>query len=280
MTHWKREQSRATKGRLDDMKAKWTDDNYVTAYQLARDGHPDAQIAKIIGVLPETFREWKQKRPALVNSLARGRGEVDDPVTTPATVASFFEYVYNQLPEAEREVFEEILMLHETDSGIECVEAMLKNHGKRMRQHLFFHALVRNNFMIAQACSFVNISHRTFLNWKTRDPDFAELLETLHEYKKDFFEGALVKLVAKGDSAATIFANKTLNKDRGYGDKMTLDVQGAINHTHQHEHEHRLSIGELDLSIETRREILAAIKQANQQRERTITPLITKGRTA
>jgi len=47
----------------------------------------------------------------------------------------------------------------------------------------------------------------------------------LKEYKKDFIESKLIKLINEGDTAATIFAAKTQLKDRGYIERQ--EITGA-----------------------------------------------------
>lgn len=65
-------------------------------------------------------------------------------------------------------------------------------------------------------------------------------------------------LVKQGDSAATIFASRTLNRDRGYDPKLTVE------HTGQVQHSHVLSLETIipQLSPKAQREILAAIEKA------------------
>jgi hypothetical protein len=116
----------------------------------------------------------------------------------------------------------------------------------------------------------MNMSRKTFENWVTHEPEFGELMNEIHEHKKNFFEAALVGLVASGDSSATIFVNKTFNKDRGYNDKIELSVEGSVQHEHVHAHVHaHISVDELDLSLEVKREILQAIRLRNRQNDTT-----------
>lgn len=76
------------------------------------------------------------------------------------------------------------------------------------------------------ACEEAGITRVTLNNWEKADPDFAAQIADLAsiERKKDFVEAALLKLVAAGDAAATIFASKCLNKDRGYVEKKEVAV--------------------------------------------------------
>jgi hypothetical protein len=87
------------------------------------------------------------------------------------------------------------------------------------------------------------------------DPEFAELVDEIHLHKKDFFESKLVELVQSGDSSATIFANKTMNRDRGYGDKTTIEHTGTVV-----VEQRVVQIGDLALPVDVRRAILGAVR--------------------
>ena len=68
------------------------------------------------------------------------------------------------------------------------------------------------------------------------------------------------------DSNLSFEENKTFNKDRGYNDKIELSVEGSVQHEHVHAH---ISVDELDLSLEVKREILQAIRLRNRQNDQT-----------
>ena len=68
------------------------------------------------------------------------------------------------------------------------------------------------------------------------------------------FEQAFIGRVAAGDTAAVIHAVKTKCRDRGYNDKVEVVHSGSITN------EHTVSIAELDLPIETRQEVLTALR--------------------
>ncbi len=83
-----------------------------------------------------------------------------------------------------------------------------------------------------------------------------EVVKQTHEAKKDLFESALVGLVKQGEPSAVVFANKTLNRDRGYNDK--VEVTHVLGEQH--------SVEDLQLSLEQRKEILAAIRDAQTKK--------------
>lgn len=71
---------------------------------------------------------------------------------------------------------------------------------------------------VTEACKAVNIGRTTFYRWIEDDPELKQFLHSLDvaQLKKDFIENALMKKIGEGDTACIIFANKSLNKDRGY----------------------------------------------------------------
>jgi hypothetical protein len=235
-------------------KTSWKDEFYVTVYELARDGVSETQMAKSLGVSTTCLRRWKKSKPALGDAIERGR--VVGGGMSPT--AGFHEYIFQKLPPHLAELYNEIEAVESEPNGIQRVEAMLVHQGKRARQHLFLHALVTSNFNVSRACSTVNISRKTFESWVTSEPDFQELIQEMDFHKKNYFESALVALVARGDSSATIFVNKTINRDRGYNEKLDVNVSGNIEHQHSHS---VISMKELSLPLEVRRIILAALRE-------------------
>lgn len=223
---------------------------YVTAYELARDGLSDEQIAKALGVTGITFRRWCRRRPALADATARGRHHRD-----PAEALTFHEYVYNHLSPNLRDLWGEIQDCQELTNGVERVEALFKHHGIRARQHLFIYALTQSLFNVSGALRKVGLPRKTFESWCANDPEFAELIDEIHWHKQNFFEQAFIGRVAAGDTAAVIHAVKTKCRDRGYNEKIEIEHTGTVHH------EHTVSVAELDLPLDTRRAILDALRR-------------------
>tara|TARA_R110002167_G_scaffold45677_3_gene137151 strand:- start:265 stop:1017 length:753 start_codon:yes stop_codon:yes gene_type:complete len=238
------------------MGSKFKDEYYVTVYELARSGMSENKMSKNLGVSTVTLRSWKKKNKALRDAIDRGRNSKGK-----MTTQKWFDYVYQKLPANLMKIWDEIQDLEAQPNGIQKIESLLETNGKRARQHIFLHALVTANFNVSRACSVCNIPRRTFENWVTNEPDFSELMNEINVHKKNFFEASLVGLVARGDSAATIFVNRTYNRDRGYNEKVDVNVIGKIEHEHVHAH---ISIDELELGLEVRTDILKAIRKRNQ----------------
>lgn len=99
--------------------------------------------------------------------------------------------------------------------------------------------------IIAHAAEKVGIDRTTHYKWMNDDSEYKTAVSELKEYKKDFIESKLIKLINEGDTAATIFAAKTQLKDRGYIERteltgadgkdlnynVTLDLGGNTKHT-------------------------------------------------
>ena len=229
--------------------AKWKDTFYVKAYQLARSGLLDEGIAAGLGITAATFRVWRSKRSAFRKAIEDARG-IDK-----GSPQTFIEYVYRVLPPNLKSLVDQIEASSKEKNGIVRIEKLLANAGRRIRQQLFVHSLVASNFNVSRACSKVVITVRTFRNWLENDHEFAELMDEIHYHKKNYFEGGLFALVGAGDTQATIFANRTFNRDRGYNEKVEVE------HTGQVDHKHSVSVDDLDLPIETRKLLLKAVRE-------------------
>lgn len=220
---------------------RWKDSYYVKAYMLAREGMKDNKIAAALGVSRVTFLKWKRERKALRWSLKQARK------TSGSRAAAFGDYVARRLPDHLKPVWDRLEATDDMDNPERRVEALLSGHGEDVRQHLFVHAFVSSNFNKAEACRRVNVSLKTLNRWMQNE-EFVQLCDQLFEMKKDFVDGQLMGLVASGDTAATIFAAKTLLKDRGYDTKQTVEHTGQVKHSH---------INFESLPLNLRKEILA-----------------------
>lgn len=240
---------------------------YVTAYQYARDGMSDEQTAKSLGVSGNTLRRWCTKDKALVDALERGR-EVDSGGKTNTT---FRDYVYRHLAPDLQKLWDEIDECAELENGVERVEALLHNGGKRARQHLFIHALTSSAFNVSASMHKMNMTRKTYDGWCANDPHFAELIDEMHFHKDNFFETAFMRRVQAGDTPAIIHAVKTKLRKRGYGEKIEVEHTGTV------KHEHHIDVSTLGLPLATQRTILDAMRaQQAKLVEATVgTPTLT-----
>lgn len=234
--------------------AKFDPRMYVTAYELAREGHSDEQIAGALGVAGNTLRTWARKRPAFADALARGRA-----ANTPGGGQDFADYIYQHLPAKLQELWEQIHECKNLVNARERVEALLAGHGTRARQHLFVHALVRTTFNVSKALRMLCISRKQYDYWCSSDPDFHELMDEINWHKNNFFEQAFMMRVAAGDSPAIIHAAKTKLRHRGYNEKHEVEITGQVNHLHAH-----IDIAQLDLPVDVLEQVLMAVRAQQQ----------------
>lgn len=237
------------KVRTDDKRPKWEDKFYVRAYRLARDGHSDASIHGALGVKKDTWYHWLKVRPALQEAVDEGREAKS------GGVGKFVEFVKGKMP-AELVPMWEALTGDKEELRAEAIghmATMKKSH----RQHLFVRAYISCRFNVSMACRLVGINPLIPAAWRRADPKFKKMMETIHEAKKDFFEDALMDLVAARDTSATIFANRTVNRDRGYDQRVTVKIEGEVKQDHV--------IRVADLSQETLAKLLEETRAKKQR---------------
>ena len=171
------------------------------------------------------------------------------------------DYVFKRLSLGQQKLWGKLQKLDDLKKPTEVIEALLEKHGKLARQNMFVYAWTSSNFNISASLRKVNISRSTFTKW-CQEKYFKELITEIEWHKKNFFENHLMTLVASGDSSATIFANKSFNADRGYMDKKgvthDVNVHGGITVSN-------INVKDLHLSIECRKELLAAVRLKEKQ---------------
>lgn len=241
--------------------SKFKPEYYVTAYRLARAGASDRGMAKALGVRAETLARWAAKKPAFAEAVRRGREEG-------GSVESFKEFIHGRLTGRAREMWDELERAEKafTEGGsadrLEEVLRMMADGGERVRQQLFVHALMASGFQPSVAARRTGVPMSVVKAW-LKDRRFGAMIAQVHQCKKDFFEGALIELVRKGDSAAVIFVNKTVNRDRGYSEKSPEDA------TRRHEHVHRLILD--DLPADVKRALLDSVRRKQLEYDGNIT---------
>jgi hypothetical protein len=229
-------------------RSAWQDSFYLLAYELARAGLEDKRIAQALGVDHHTLAAWVKARPALREALAKGRNKA----------VNFRDHVRGWLPPELRQLWDTLDQFDSAEDGPALAAALLEGQGAKARKHLFAYALVACNFNVSAASRKVGISHNLYYEWLRSDEEFRELIREIRSQVRDFFEAALVELVGRGIPSVVIFANKTFNRDRGYGDKPPEPPEGP-----------RADPGVLDLaSLDLSPEVQAALLEAIRRHER------------
>lgn len=229
-------------------KNLWKEEHILQIYQLAKQGFSNKGISQALGVRYIDFIRWSKTKLSVINALQEARkGE--------GGTETFRDFVYGSLPPDLQKLWKEINRVSDGRTLSSRVNALLRPISRKNRQHLFLYALIYCNFNMTRACKVLNLPKKELQLW-TDDPEFTALLAGIHQCKKDFFESALMRLVKKGDTASVIFANRTLNRDRGYNDK--VEISGEISHNHQ------VSIDQLNLPLEVRQQLLQAVRERKQ----------------
>lgn len=209
-----------------DNAPKWRDTFYVRAYILAREGLKDGAVAAALGVSRLSVVKWKKRNKAFRVALKLARKP------HLSKTEAFNEFVLGRLPDRLKPLWDRLHAAETTANPERRTEELLAGQGEHVRQALFAHAFFAANFNKAEACRRAGVSYAAVKKWMT-DPAFQELMGVLQEARKDFVEGCLLNLVAGGDTAATIFASKTINRDRGFDTSKKIvehRVSGAVDH--------------------------------------------------
>jgi hypothetical protein len=199
-----------------------------------------------------TFKSWRKKLPALEDAFNQGKKLAE---------MSFQEYVYNRLPSKLKTTWDKITEWDDHPNATRRIYNLLCSHGIRARQQLFIHALINKNFNVSRALESMCMSKQQLFNWTKTDPNFSELLDEIEWHRKNFYEDKLFDLVKEGNAAATIFVNRTKNRDRGYGNKIEVEHTGNISHSHKHV----IDLESLNLPLELRKQILNCIEESQMK---------------
>jgi DNA-binding protein Fis len=223
----------------------------IDAFILASSGAPESQIAKSIGITEATLQEWKKRHDEFGYALETAQRKRSDPKSDDTLSG----YVYKHLSDEARAVWDQLEYLEDSDNARASIEELFKSDtNQRLRQQMLVHAIAHKTFDVSAALTMVGVSRGQLRKWLERDPDFATLWEELNFHKKNFFEQGLLDLVKARNPFAVIFANKTINADRGYAEKVKVEHSGTINHVHTH-----IPIGELKLPFEVRAQVYEAM---------------------
>lgn len=195
-------------------------------YRLALTGLSRSGIARAVGTDKRTFKKWMVRHPEVKKALDMGYGR-DSSKPFVGGKQTFIEYGLTCLPPKLHDLWKQLNDIDDEQGTEKRFDMLMADKGKAVKQQIFLHSLISTNFNKFKAMRRACVNHYQVDKWRREDPDFADLVNHVHEMKKDFIEGCLMGLIGGGDSAATIFASKTLLQDRGYGAKVTIKHEGG-----------------------------------------------------
>ncbi|MCL2561771.1 MAG: hypothetical protein FWE10_05560 [Rikenellaceae bacterium] len=102
---------------------------------------------------------------------------------------------------------------------------------KEKEKELLPEAMRKAGGIVSYACAKLGIDRRTYYRWLKDDPELAAEIEDIKDERLDIVEDALFKRIEAGDTAAIIFACKTLGKKRGYTEKQEVEVSGSMTYS-------------------------------------------------
>ena len=226
-------------------KKKVTLEFLLTFYEAFLREYEVTKIAASLNTTVGTLYKWIDKFPELYEAkqIAEQRRK---------SASTFTGYVYKHLSEEAKAVWDKIQFWESCEDASSKVDAMLSGRPTKLRQEIFVHALIHYGFNLSEACRIACVSRQTVETWRKADYSFLQLLEEIEWHKRNFFEHALVDLVACRNPGAVMFVNRTKNADRGYGEKSEVQHTGRV--------DIGIAIDELDLSMQTRLELLKALR--------------------
>lgn len=247
-----------TRGRKPSGKyKKWKEEFLFDAYELAKQGLTNNQIAQALGLNVRQFHMWAKDKPSLVTALARARQLIEEQEGEK-------DFIISRLSPEARKTWDKLKEIHLAKelTSIDRDTALVKvfaNCREKTRQQLFCHAVAQFDYDYNKACKFACVSEKKLREWLETSPGFKDLLNEIQFSKGNFYEGALVKKVAQGDTAAVIFVNKTFNGKRGYSERQRLEIDNV------NDQQSQLTITLDDLPLEMRKGLLEVYRKKREQ---------------
>ena len=223
-----------------------------------------------LGVTGQTIRNWLKGKRAARRAWEHGQAARKDTVATADAQKDFAQYIFRQLPPELQVLWE--LAIGDGDDGIDYTVSagIIGGAGEYARKYLYAHALACSGWNRNQAMQVCGVAYREVQRWQAEDADFLELMHQMEYYRKNFFENQLHNLVARQDGAAVMFVNKTINRDRGYGESVAVNHSGKVTQDHTGTVNQNISLvalGNLNLPIEVLRQVTEAIEASKGQEQ-------------
>ena len=78
--------------------------------------------------------------------------------------------------------------------------------------------------IVTTACQVAEVSRSQHYEWMQTDPEYANKIKAVTEMCHDFVESSLFQQIKDGSTTATIFYMKCRMRERGYIEKMDVDL--------------------------------------------------------
>lgn len=229
-------------------KEKWNDEFFVKSYQLARSGLTNGQIASHFGVTMGEMRKWVEDRPALELAIKEGRNRKSGPTN----------FIFGKLSEKAQACWRRVMKAEKETNSVRKIELLFGHYGEGIKKELFLHCLAGSHFNPSKACRKVGIPYREYQGWINNDYEFAQLIIEMGEHRGNFYDEKFNELVEEKEPSVVVWAQKTYNRNRGFGDKVEIKHSGEIKSTNVMELGDKFY--EL-LSTSAKREVLAVMQQ-------------------
>lgn len=201
--------------------SKWNIRHAIPVAILTYTGASDDEIVRHLGVSHSGYKKWKTKK-FLLHAISTAKA-----MRKERKRDTFQQYIVSRLSAKAKQVWDQIMFHQESENAHERIQEIMSGQTKEMNQRLWLYAFMSHKFTKSAACKATGISMATVRTWM-ETKEFRDLFLEVEDLKKDFFEEQLVRLAEAGDNATIIFANRTLNRDRGYGDKVEVSHTGNV----------------------------------------------------
>lgn len=101
-----------------------------------------------------------------------------------------------------------------------------KRTTKAQKKKMMLKVLENQMGNVTFSCKQLGIHRDTHYQWMNEDKKYKKDVEDIVFNLKDFLENALFKLVKEGNPMVVWNANKTKNRDRGYGEHLDIEHSG------------------------------------------------------
>lgn len=257
-------------GRYKD-RIKYDPKHAIPAAVLAYASSTDMDICRHLKMSDVAFRKWRRKYPFFNYAVEEGRRIR----TLRNTGESIQEWVAGRLSPAARKVWDSIMFWQEHKDEYDKIREVIKPQSEHIRKTVWLHAFVKCRFSISSACRLVGISYHAVNQWR-QEGEFKKMVDEILAMQGDFIEEALMDLVAARDTGAVIFASRTKNRDRGYGDKIDVNHSGSIKHEVSFPWDKLFSMVSVKCMVELK-DAMDKLKEADpalaQKKEINVTPV-------